>query len=429
MPPVPRAERATHHRVVTVPSPRLLLDTLYRDTLAALQPEHAVHRALETTADRLDAQTPIHLIGLGKAASAMCRATLSWYASHGVPIAGGLCVTHVTPDTPLEPVTVIIGDHPTPGTRSVAAAAMLNAYITARVNAGDRVIVLLSGGTSALIGAPRGEMSLAEYAATTDALLRSGLSINQINRQRRQLSRWGGGRLGDALQARGATVEVLAISDVLGGDLASIGSGPCIPDQVEPETAIPHQVISDNRAARGAAVSLARANGMTATAIDEPLHRDVTLCAERIVLALLTHASHARSGRASHAPMLFCWGGEPTVTLTGSDVPPGGRMQALALHIAQRLHAAGDDARGITVLAAGTDGRDGTTDAAGAIVDAQTWAALRAIGRTPERDLATFRSHEALAALQALIPSFPSDTNVNDLVLALVQRDETHGRS
>jgi hydroxypyruvate reductase len=99
-------------------------------------------------------------------------------------------------------------------------------------------------------------------------------------------------------------------------------------------------------------------------------------------------------------------------------------MQALALHIAHRLHEAGHDARGITVLAAGTDGRDGATDAAGAIIDAQTWSGLRAISRNPERDLATFRSHDALAALRVLIPSFASGTNVNDLVIALVQRDE-----
>ena len=408
---------------MTAPSPRKLLDTLYRDTLGELQPRRAVHLALDATHLRLDTTPPVNLIGLGKAAAAMCCAAMSWHASHGIPIASGLCITHAMPDLDLAPVDVILGDHPTPGTRSVAAAAMLNAYITARINAGDRVLVLLSGGTSALIGAPRGDMSLAEYAATTNALLGSGLSINQINRQRRQLSRWGGGRLGEALQARGASVEVLAISDVLGNDLASIGSGPCIPDGIDAATMIPHRVISDNRAARTAVVALANAQGLTAAAIDEPLHGDVMLCAERIVLSLITQASHARSGRASRAPMLFCWGGEPTVTLIGTDAPAGGRMQALALSIAQRLHEAGDDARNITVLAAGTDGRDGATDAAGAIIDAQTWSALRAINRTPERDLAAFRSHDALAALNVLIPSIVSGTNVNDLVIALVQRD------
>ncbi len=408
---------------MTVLSPRLLLDTLYRDTVAALQPERAVHLALDTTIDRFGTTTPVHLIGLGKAAVAMCGAAMSWHASHGMSIASGLCVTHVMPEEEFAPLAFILGDHPIPGTRSAAAAAMLSAYIEARINHGDRVLVLLSGGTSALIGAPRGDMSLAEYAATTTALLGSGLSINQINRQRRQLSRWGGGRLGEALQARGATVEVLAISDVLGDDLASIGSGPCIPDHVDAATRIPHYVISDNRVARNAVVAQARTHGLTATAIDEPLYRDVTPCAERIVLALLTHASHARGGNASRGPNLFCWGGEPTVSLIGTDAPPGGRMQALALNIAHRLHEVGADARGITVLAAGTDGRDGATDAAGAIVDALTWSGLRAINRNPERDLATFRSHDALASVNALIPSFASGTNVNDLVIALVLRD------
>jgi glycerate 2-kinase len=109
------------------------------------------------------------------------------------------------------------------------------------------------------------------------------------------------------------------------------------------------------------------------------------------------------------------------VTLPGPDAPPGGRMQLLAMLIAKQLHEAGRDAHGITVLAAGTDGRDGATDAAGGVVDARTWAAMRAVGREPERDLAAFRSADALRAVQATVPAFVSGTNVNDLVVAVLE--------
>jgi hydroxypyruvate reductase len=124
-----------------------------------------------------------------------------------------------------------------------------------------------------------------------------------------------------------------------------------------------------------------------------------------------------------HSSRLVCWGGEPTVMLSGSDAPPGGRMQALALALARGLHDAGHDARGITILAAGTDGRDGNTDAAGAVIDAQTLAHMRDVGRSPEHDAEVFRSHDALASVSALIPAFASGTNVNDIVIALLARE------
>lgn len=405
-------------------TPGLFLQTLYRDTIAELQPERAVHAALDGIGVAATGGHRLHLLALGKASVPMCAAALGWLAARDASAdVAGLCVTHAEGATSLPGFHMLVGDHPTPGARSHAAASALNAYIAHDVAAGDDVLVLLSGGTSALIGAPHGNISQAEFAATSDALLGAGLSINQVNRQRRQLARWGGGRLGAALQARGASVRVLAISDVIGDDLASIGSGPCIPDPGDPAPPIPHHVIGSNRTARETVIRLAKDRGVLPVLVEEPLHGDVSICAERITLALLTHASQAGSGGVSHLPRLVCWGGEPTVMLSGTAAPPGGRMQALALTLARLLHHAGGDARSITVLAAGTDGRDGATDAAGAVVNARTWSAIRSVARSPEQDLAAFRSHDALAAVHALLPAFASGTNMNDLVLALVQRE------
>ncbi|MBC7842508.1 MAG: DUF4147 domain-containing protein [Gemmatimonadaceae bacterium] len=405
---------------MTTSPPRQFLDTLYRDTIAALHPGRAVAEALDARHARNGRGAPVHLLGLGKAAPAMCAAALQWHAEHQRAVDGGVCIAHDTGGISIAPLPMIIGDHPVPSTRSHHAAAALGAYIDARVREDHDVIVLLSGGTSALIGAPRAGMSTETYDATMAALVASGLSITAINRERRRLSRWAGGQLGVALQARGANVDVLAISDVLGDDPASIGSGPCVTPESAESPTIPHHIIGNNQRARATVVSLALERRMTATQVDDPLHGDVQQCADRIALALRTFASTARTGASAHLPRLVCWGGEPTVTLPGPDAPRGGRMQALAMLIAKQLHDAGRDAHGITVLAAGTDGRDGATDAAGAVVDAHTWSAMRSVGRAPEHDLSAFRSHEALHAVHATVPAFVSGTNVNDLVIALI---------
>jgi glycerate 2-kinase len=403
-------------------SARLFLDTLFRDTITALHPAAAVRDALDVR-DRASTPTPAtHLIGIGKAAPAMCAAALEWFREHQRTVTGGVCIAHDTGGVSVAPLPMILGDHPVPGAKSHHAAAALGAYIEARVQPGDAVLVLLSGGASAVIGAPRAGMSAAEYDATVAALIASGLSVQSINAQRRTLSRWGGGQLGMALTAEGATVDVLLISDVIGDDLASVGSGPCVLPAGTAHTPIVHRVISNNAAARAALVALAAARGAIASQVQEPLQGDVLHCADRIALALRTFASTARTGTVSQLPRVICWGGEPTVTLPGPDAPPGGRMQALALLIAKQLRDAGSDSDGITVLAAGTDGRDGPTSAAGAVVDGRTWAAMRAAGRSPEVDLATFHAHDALRTVHATLPEFVSGTNVNDLVIAMIAR-------
>jgi len=405
---------------VTLTTTRQLLESLYRETIAALHPGSAVRAALDQRESAGPRPAPTHLIGLGKAAPAMCAAALEWHATRSRSVAGGICIAHDPGGVSVAPLPVVLGDHPVPGIRSHRAAAALAGYIEASVTSGHDVIVLLSGGTSSLIGAPRAGMTEAEYDTTIAALVASGLGITVINRTRSHLSRWGAGLLGQTLQGHGAAVEVLVISDVIGDELGHIGSGPCVMLAGVSAEAIPHHIISNNAAARSTVVRLATERGRKAMQVAQPLEGDVEQCADRIGLALRTFASTARSGTSAHPARVICWGGEPTVTLPGPDAPPGGRMQALALLLARHLHDAGKDAHGITLLCAGTDGRDGATCAAGAVIDAQTWSLIREAGRSPEHDLKTFRSHQALQAVHAIVPEFASGTNVNDLVIALV---------
>jgi hydroxypyruvate reductase len=132
---------------------------------------------------------------------------------------------------------------------------------------------------------------------------------------------------------------------------------------------------------------------------------------------LLDDAAHA-----GDRPCCVIWGGEPTVTLEVDDLrdAQGGRMQELALAGAQRLHDAGIAAARVTLLAAGTDGRDGPTDAAGAVVNGATWQAMLAAGRDPAADLARHRSYAALDAAGALLRPGPTGTNVMDVVVGYV---------
>jgi hydroxypyruvate reductase len=345
------------------------------------------------------------------------------------------------------------GDHPIPGRHSFAAAAKI-ADVTPGRRGNDAVIVLISGGTSSLIGAPLRGMNEADLVSLYELLLGSGLDITAMNAVRKRFSRWGGGRL--ALALAPAVTHCLAISDVAGDDLAVIGSGPCVPDATTvkdivgilqranlynriPQThrdylaavgrgAIPEtptrshpafahvtaRVIGNTRLAVDGAASAARAKGFTVNIMEPRLAGEAARAGESIARHLLDASASA------HGSTCWIWGGETSVTLTGSASPSGGgRCQELALAAARVLADAGERAAGITILAAGTDGRDGATDAAGAIVDATTWGAIASAGRDPAHALAAHESYGALRAANALVPRRDTGTNVNDVVVAV----------
>jgi hydroxypyruvate reductase len=187
-------------------------------------------------------------------------------------------------------------------------------------------------------------------------------------------------------------------------------------------------VVLGNRDALEAAATSARANGIAPVrVVREPLLDDATFTAQRIVDELVRYreaglldAASAENPDAHFACML--WGGETTVRLGAGEPAPGGRCQELALAAADALRAEADRGVGLTILAAGTDGRDGNTDAAGAVVTASTWDAIANTGRDPADDLAEHRSHDALDAVGALLRTGLSGTNVGDIVVGIVER-------
>ncbi|MCC7054684.1 MAG: DUF4147 domain-containing protein [Gemmatimonadaceae bacterium] len=425
---------------------RTLLEKLFREALQQLEPAGGVKDAMDGAGL---GGAPLHLIATGKASRAMSHAALAWCAAHAVPVAGGVCVTHDDPHEPDGVLRVVTGDHPVPGEYSRAAADAIGRHIEFDVQAGDDVLVLLSGGTSSLIGAPRAGIAPATYVACCTALLGAGIDIRAINVVRRRLSRWGGGRLAQALHDAGARTTVLVISDVPGDDVASIGGGPCVAESAPCSEAhacvehaaldaaerrqlheaidathvthatfapVPHLVLASNRIACGAVVTASISRGMDATFRSEPLAGDAHDVGTFVARAALAQAAAPDRRGAT----VLCWGGEPTMRVP-PRAPAGGRMQALALAAAQVLHDAGEAARGITLLCAGTDGRDGATDAAGAVVTSATWRGILAQGLDPAQALAARESHTVLRAVGALVPAMTTGTNLNDVVIALVQ--------
>lgn len=326
-------------------------------------------------------------------------------------------------------VDTTVAGHPIPDERSVAAAERLLAAARA-VPADERALLLLSGGASALVGAPVAGLTLAELQAATRALYLGGASIAEINVVRRQLTLVGGGKL--AATCPGA-IDVLALSDVADDDPATIGSGPASP---EPATRSEALAIARRYGVPDAAIAaLERAGdppradhpafargsyrvlGSPATLRDEaaaaacaaglsPLLRAALVGGDVDDFAVELAERGATLGRGE----VFVAVGEPTVQVRGNGV--GGRAQHLALAMVAAL--AGRD---LALVAVGSDGRDGPTDAAGAAVDGRTLGRLAARGVDAAEALGRADSHRALAAVGATIAAWPTGTNLTDLYL------------
>jgi glycerate 2-kinase len=403
----------------------------------------------------LERRHRVWVFAFGKAAHAMANAAIGTLQRALAEIAGGIIVAPEAGDAPVGTISVVTGDHPIPGRRSFQAAARIG-QIVAQKRGGDLGIILLSGGASSLIAAPLRGMSESDLSQLYELLLGSGLDIHQMNAVRKRFSFWAAGRM--ALTLAPARTVCLAVSDVTGDDLATIGSGPCVPDPTRihdvidllqgtqlfgkispsfrqylldvargqiPETpkathpAFAHvnaRVIANNTNALNAAASAARRLGFIATVQEQPLIGDASAAGARVVETLVT----ARERAERDSTQCFIWGGETTVALRG-PAPAGGRCQELTLAAAKRLADAGDRAKGISILAAGTDGRDGTTDVAGAVIDSATWVAIGAGGRDAAAALRNHESHDALKAANALFAPGLTGTNVMDVTIGLVK--------
>jgi hydroxypyruvate reductase len=485
--------------VTSTQHPRALLSALYSAAVQGAAPFPHTRRAVRSWFDArpsLPVDAPLFVIALGKAAPAMMAGALEALGPLGRHVHGGLAVAAHTPkpgdagsDLPRH-IRLLLGNHPVPGPASLDAADALDDLLL-EIEPGSIVLVLLSGGTTALCAAPvaslaqavgdadRAQAHLAHLAQT---LLESGLAIHEMNAIRRRVLRWGAGRLAVALANRGVEhIPVFAISDVIGDDPAVIGSGPCTADPFDEATflalldahdmrprvervmatvlglegaslpprvpaadhaafaRVSYTLVARNADAVHALADKARSLGLMQVQVQmEPLTGDAAELGDQLARLALRAASDMQGDT-----LLVC-GGEPVVNLRAtadramsrtegesldepwSDEPLlGGRMQLLALSASLALEqaAAQGDHRAwkITMLAAGTDGRDGPTDAAGAIVDAAVPALARRAGRSPEDDLSTGRSWFPLDAADALLRPGPTGTNVMDVVALLIR--------
>lgn len=392
---------------------------------------------------------PIRVVALGKAAAPMLDAALT---ELGPRARDPLCILPHGSNPPASSgARVLFAAHPRPDAGSRAAGDALLAWAAA--NGATPALVLLSGGGSALAQAPADGLSPADKADGVGALMRAGATIHQLNAVRKHLSRLKGGRTGALLGAGGAPVRVLVLSDVPGDDLSVIASGPFAPDPTtfaealallgvadragfpvppavrarleagargeledtpkpgDPRLAsVTHEILAGPVDLARTAAAVARERGFAADADPIPLTGDVAAVTARVTAWARDHASRGSRHR------LLALGGEPTIVVPkDAATPDGGRAQALALLAARPI--AGLPA---AVLAAGSDGRDGPTEQAGAVVDGGTAAVAAADGVDLDAALAAARSGPAAVAVGAAIPRRDTGTHLCDVVLVAV---------
>jgi glycerate 2-kinase len=387
------------------------------------------------------------VVGAGKASGAMAAAV---ERQLGDRVADSLVVVKDGYRAPTRRIRVVEAGHPVPDERGAAAARSIRALAEC-AGADDLLLFLVSGGGSALTPAPVPPITLVEKQALTRALLAVGATIHELNAVRKHCSLLKGGQLARA--AFPAQVHSLILSDVIGDPLDVIASGPTAPDassfadalaildrfdlrarvapairarlergargEVEetPKAGDPvfnrvtNVVIGNNQIVVDGAAARARALGVTPYVLTRSLAGE----AREVARDLVALACDVRAGRGPvKPPACVIAGGETTVTVTGPG--RGGRCQELALAAALEL-AASD---GILILAAGTDGTDGPTDAAGAVADGATAERARAQGLDPRRALADNDSHTLFDRLGDLVVTGPTNTNLLDVYLALI---------
>jgi glycerate 2-kinase len=450
--------------MTSLPHSRQLLAALYEAAVSAVSPAPLTAAALANIDAPPDQRTWIFAVG--KAAPAMANGAVGALRRSLHTIAGGVVVAPDTFPSPFSTVRTAVGDHPIPGEHSFAAARLVDDTASA-VRADDAAIVLISGGTTSLMASPVRGVGEEELRELFVLLMDAGIDIGVMNAVRKRFLRWGAGRLAVALAP--ARIHVLLLSDVPGNAPADIGSGPCAPDQwTAPDVAsqlrdaglldrlppslrehlhlvvrgmggetpkpgdpafahVTTRVVGTNDIARDAALTAARALGLRAERGALALAGEAARCGDDIVTELLQRAARGERG-------CIVWGGETTVRMNATscdgcegDQPTsithaaGGRCQELALAAARRLATAGEGGARITLLAAGTDGRDGPTDAAGAFADASLWRRVLESGADPDAALRFHRSYAALHAAGALFRHDATGTNVMDLVIGVVE--------
>lgn len=412
---------------------------IVRQAIDAVLPEAAVREALgrgELAARLREAgRGRVVLAAIGKAAWRMAKAASE---ALGDRLAGGVLITKYGHSLgEMRGIEAFEAGHPVPDENAVRGTEALLQRVRG-LSSEDTVLFLVSGGGSALFELPAEGVTLGDIADVTGQLLASGADIVEVNAVRKHLSAVKGGRFAELCAP--ARVLTVALSDVLGDRLDSIASGPACPDASTSEDALrvvekyglalhprltealkretPKKLDNATAVAAGSVASLCAAAGRAAAALGyTPLLLTSTLsCTAREAGAFL--AAIARevraSGRPIAAPCAVIAGGETVVRVTGKG--RGGRNQELALSACRGIRGLQD----VVVVSVGSDGTDGPTDAAGGIVDGTTAEALEASGLDVEAVLRDNDAWTALKAVDSLVITGPTGTNVNDVSFALI---------
>ena len=419
--------------------PKGFLRRLFDAGLAAADPAKAVPAHLP----EIPAQGRTVVVGAGKAAASMARALEdAWPADRPAP--EGLVVTRYDHAVPLEHIDCIEAAHPVPDAAGREAAQRIR-DLADGLGEDDLLICLISGGGSALLALPAEGLTLDDKQAVSKALLKSGADIAEMNCVRKHLSALKGGRL--AAAAAPARVVSLLISDVPGDDPATIASGPTVADPttfadarailakygIDPPQAVrrhlaaeaeetpkpgdprlarvENRLIARPQASLEAMAAAAREAGVTPVILGDAIEGEAREVAQ--VMAGIGQQV-ARHGQPAPAPAVLLSGGETTVTVRGQG--RGGRNLEFLLALAVALNGAGD----IWALAGDSDGIDGSEDNAGAFVTPDSLARARAAGLDPLARLDDNDGYGFFQALDDLVITGPTLTNVNDLRAILV---------
>lgn len=438
---------------------------IVESAIAAVDPELAVRRLCRRSDENLilarnvlplNKLRSVHLLAAGKAAPRMAKALEELLGNR---ISSGLVATKRDHSLPLAFCETIECGHPLPDENSVTAARRaLQVAEAAQEN--DLILCLLSGGGSAIWSAPAEGLTLEDKIKVTRLLLASGVEIHEVNTVRKHLSAIKGGHL--AAAAFPAIVVTLAISDVIGNNPASIGSGPTTADPTtfaqavtilekfrlwhklppsvasylaggargeieetikpsDPRLKNAHfEIVADNQTALSAAKQRAEELGYHVETLSSELSGEAREVGKQ--LADRARGFRRDSERKGRRYALLA-GGETTVTVRGKG--KGGRNQELALSAAIVL----DGVAGVVLTSVGTDGTDGPTEAAGAIVDGETIQRARAAGIDVGQYLEDNNSYPLLEATGDLVITGPTGTNVMDIQVVLVGSEEWQGQT
>ncbi|MGJ8453817.1 glycerate kinase type-2 family protein [Pseudothermotoga sp. U03pept] len=403
------------------------------ETVHHLLPENAVTESLK----EINLEGNVTVVAIGKAAWRMAKAAKEVL---GNKVIKGVVITKYGHSLgKIETLEVCEAGHPVPDANSVRATERV-LEIVSDLNSGDTVLLLISGGGSALFEKPKGSVTLQQLQDLTEQLLRSGADIVEINTIRKHLSEVKGGRF--AQKVFPARVISLILSDVIGDRIDSIASGPAYPDSTTSEEALAILDKYKIKVEDSIKKELQEETPKELFNVETKIIGSVKLACERaaevasklgystmiLTTTLSCEAKEAgkflvsvakeilRSDRPLSKPAAVILGGETVVRVTGTG--KGGRNQELALSAAIEI----DGFEKIVICSLGTDGTDGPTDAAGGIVDGTTCKRMKALGIEPVKMLLNNDSYNALKPIGDLLITGPTGTNVNDLVFLLVGR-------